>query len=234
VPALRVATFNAHWFLDRRGGDIDLLRVCKALDADVVCLQEVWRRRDGRADHEGIARKLGYELLEARVPREHNDNAPRAVRDVDGDESWWGLALLTRHPVRAATTHPLGTVFADEGHRVALRAELEVDGTAFVALCTHLTWRAWGIPKQLRRLRPLLPDGPGFAAGDFNMFGPVVAAALPGWQRAHVARTWPAPRPWCQLDHVLVNRHVGVRDASVGEYAGSDHLPVSATLELRS
>jgi endonuclease/exonuclease/phosphatase family metal-dependent hydrolase len=232
MPRLRVASFNAHWCLDRRGGDIDLLAVCKSLDVDVICLQEVWRRSDGRADHEAAANELGYELVEARVPRDHNKTAPDEVKRLDGPKSWWGIAMLTRFPVRSTTEHPLGTVFADEAHRVALRVELDVDGSPFTATCTHLTWRAWGIPKQLRRLRPHLPSGPGCAAGDFNMWGPVVSAALPGWRRTVKGRTWVAPRPLHQLDHILVNDRVQVLDATIGEFNGSDHLPVRATLDF--
>jgi endonuclease/exonuclease/phosphatase family metal-dependent hydrolase len=232
MPTVRVASFNAHWCLDRRGGDIDLLAVCKALDADVICLQEVWRRSDGRADHEAAANALGYELVEARVPRDHNDTAPGVVKHLDGAQSWWGIALLSRFPVQSSNEHPLGSVFADEAHRLALRVDLDVDGTPFTALCTHLTWRMWGIPKQLRRLRPVLPPTPGFAAGDFNMWGPVVSGALPGWRRAVRGRTWVAPRPLHQLDHIMVNEHVRVRDAFIGEFNGSDHLPVRATLDF--
>jgi endonuclease/exonuclease/phosphatase family metal-dependent hydrolase len=232
MPRLRVASFNAHWCLDRRGGDIDLVEVCKALEADVICLQEVWRRSDGRVDHEAAANALGYELVEARVPRDHNNTAPELVKQLDGEMSWWGIAMLSRFPVTSRNEHPLGTVVADEAHRLALRVELDVDGTPFTAMCTHLTWRAWGIPRQLWRLRPLLPAGPGFAAGDFNMWGPVVSGALPGWRRAVRGRTWVAPRPRHQLDHILVNDRVRVHDASIGEFNGSDHLPVRATLEF--
>ena len=232
MPVLRVASFNAHWCLDRRGGNLDLTAVCRALDADVLCLQEVWRRSDGRVDHETAATELGYELLEVRVPRDHNHTAPGPVRKIDGNQSWWGLALLTRCPVRSVTEHPLGEVFKDEAHRVAFRAELDVHGAPFVVVGTHLTWRAWGIPKQLRRLRPLLPREAGFAAGDFNMWGPVVSAALPGWRRAVRGPTWPAPRQMHQLDHILVNDRVRVRDTSIGVFNGSDHLPVTATLEF--
>jgi endonuclease/exonuclease/phosphatase family metal-dependent hydrolase len=233
MPVVRVASFNAHWCLHRRGGDIDLMGVFEDLDADVVCLQEVWRRRDGRVDHEVVADKLGYEVVEVRVPREHNKTAPDQVREIDGDRSWWGMALLSRCPVRSVTEHPLGSVFADEAHRVACRVELDVAGTPLGAVFTHLTWRAWGIPKQLRRLRPLLPRAtPGFAAGDFNMWGPIVSGALPGWRRAVRGRTWPAPRTLHQLDHILVNDMVRVCDASLADYNGSDHIPVRATLEF--
>jgi endonuclease/exonuclease/phosphatase family metal-dependent hydrolase len=233
MPVLQVASFNAHWFLRHRGGgNIDLAAICASLDADVICLQEVWRRRDGQAAHERVAREQGYELIEARVPRDHNDTAPPIVRAADGDRSWWGLAVLSRYPVRSISEHSLGSVPGDEAHRIALRAELDVSGHRLTVVATHLTWRAWGIPAQLWRLRRVLPPSntPGFAAGDFNMWGPVVSGALPGWRRAVRGRTWPAPRMLHQLDHILVNRSVRVLDASVEPFNGSDHLPIRASL----
>lgn len=232
MPVLRVASFNAHWCLHRHGGPIDLAAVVRDFEPDVLCLQEVWRRRDGIAVHEAVANELGYELVEMRIPRDHNDTAPLFVRSVDGPRSWWGMALLTRCPVTSVLEHQLGSVAGDEAHRVAVGVELDVAGQPFVVTCTHLTWRAWGIPKQLRRLRRVLPpvDQPGFAAGDFNMWGPVVQSALPGWRRAVRGRTWPAPRVWHQLDHILVNDSVTVLDTEIGSYNGSDHLPIRATL----
>src|SRR5581483_9031252 len=67
VPSVRLASYNAHWGLHRYGGDLDLTAIVAALDADVVCLQEVWRRADGHAAHEVAARALGYHLVEARI-----------------------------------------------------------------------------------------------------------------------------------------------------------------------
>jgi endonuclease/exonuclease/phosphatase family metal-dependent hydrolase len=233
MPVVRVASFNAHWGLRRKGGgDIDLVNVCKSLDADVLCLQEVWRRADGRADHETAARVLGYDLVDVPVPRDNNRRSPAQVLRVDGDRSWWGLAVLTRFPVLARSDHPLGPVVFDAADRLALKLELDVDGTPFTVVCMHLTWRAWGIPKHLYRLRKVLPATPGVAAGDCNMWGPVVSGALPGWRRAVRGRTWPAPRVQHQLDHILVNDGVRVLDSEVGEYNGSDHRPVRATIEF--
>jgi endonuclease/exonuclease/phosphatase family metal-dependent hydrolase len=234
MASVRVASFNAHWCLDRRGGDVDLVAVTSALDADVLCLQEAWRRRDRHADHEIVARKLGYELVEARVPRAHNDTAPAAVRAVDGSRSWWGLALLSRYPIGEVREYELGRVIADEADRIAVRARLDVDGTPFTVVFTHLTWRAWGIPMQLWRLRrdvlADVVDAPAAVMGDFNMWGPVVTSALPGWRRTARGRTWPAPRVRHQLDHILVTRAVRVRETGIEPYNGSDHLPVRADL----
>jgi endonuclease/exonuclease/phosphatase family metal-dependent hydrolase len=171
-------------------------------------------------------------LVDVRVPRDGNKLAPAKVREVDGDRSWWGISLLTRAPVTSVSEHALGPVIFDDADRIAMRVELDVEGAPFTVVCTHLTWRAWGIPKHLYRLRKVLPPGPGIAAGDCNMWGPIVSGALPGWRRAVRGRTWPAPRVQHQLDHILVNRGVRVRESEVCEFTGSDHLPVRATIEF--
>ncbi len=88
---------------------------------------------------------------------------------------------------------------------------------------------------QLRRLRPQLPppEQPTVIVGDFNLWGPAVAAMLPGWRRAVRGRTWPAHRPHSQIDHVLVRDDVDVVDATILGEVGSDHRPLRVTLRLR-
>jgi endonuclease/exonuclease/phosphatase family metal-dependent hydrolase len=142
--------------------------------------------------------------------------------------------MLSRYPVREVREYQLGDVVADEASRIAVRVRIDVDGTPFTVVFTHLSWRAWGIPMQLWRLRRnVLADlraTPAAVMGDFNMWGPVVTTALPGWRRTARGPTWPAPRVRHQLDHILVTRAVEVSDTGIEPYNGSDHLPVRADL----
>ena len=72
--------------------------------------------------------------------------------------------------------------------------------------------------------------GPTVIAGDCNMWGPPIAAVLRGRRRAVRGRTWPAPRPHSQIDHIWIDRHLRALDGRVGDDVGSDHRPVRATL----
>jgi len=99
---------------------------------------------------------------------------------------------------------------------------------------THMSHITHGSHAQYRLLSDLLPPPTTAAvlAGDMNLWGPPVNSYLRGWRRAVTTRTWPAYRPHSQLDHVLVTPSVSVLDARAGAFAGSDHLPVVATLAL--
>jgi endonuclease/exonuclease/phosphatase family metal-dependent hydrolase len=65
-----------------------------------------------------------------------------------------------------------------------------------------------------------------------NLWGPPVSSYVRGWRRAVTGRTWPALRPHSQLDHIMVTPPVVVTGARIGEFAGSDHRPVVATLSV--
>ena len=234
MARVSVANFNAHWCLDAHGTTFDLSSVVASLDADVVVIEEVWRRSDGSALHETAAAELGYRLHELMLPRRHNRTAPPLARKVDGNKSRWGLAVLTKLPVLSMHTHPLPRVPLDPARRFALSFVLDAGGPELTVVATHLTHRPWGSAWHLRSLARVLPDPgtPAVALGDLNMWGPVVTAVLRDYRRAVVGRTWPSHRPHSQLDHILVNAAVTVVDSEVLGRTDSDHLPVRATLQI--
>ncbi len=131
----------------------------------------------------------------------------------------YGVALLSRLPVRrwhvlGLTAGPLKLPlvapdprtgsrrlwwFPDEP-RAAIAAEL--DGLTVVG--THLSFAAPSAARQLRRLHRWtagLP-GPVVVAGDLNLGGSL-SALVTGGNRLVTGRTWPAPDPKVQFDHVL-------------------------------
>lgn len=44
---------------------------------------------------------------------------------------------------------------------------------------------------------------------------------------------WPAGLPWMRLDHILADDAWNIRSCKVGQSNGSDHRPITATIELR-
>jgi endonuclease/exonuclease/phosphatase family metal-dependent hydrolase len=56
--------------------------------------------------------------------------------------------------------------------------------------------------------------------------------AAPGYRGTVRGRTYPAGRPWIQLDHLLVRGPVRVSAAAVADPVGSDHLPIRAELRV--
>lgn len=232
------ATFNAQYGL-RPGRDsweaYDLVGACRRLEADVLVLQEVWRPDHGPGVLDALA-EHSYQVADlpltqaTRVP----GSRPRVARAGTGTV---GIAVLSRFPIRARRTLPIGRVLRDPvGPRGALGVEIDVDGTAFDVVTVHTSSRVpYGPVIHLARLRPQLPDcsRPAVVAGDCNIWGPVVARVLPTWRRAVLGRTWPAHRPHSQIDHILVNERVEVLGGEVLDNVGSDHRPVRATLRIR-
>jgi endonuclease/exonuclease/phosphatase family metal-dependent hydrolase len=146
----------------------------------------------------------------------------------------WGVAVLCRLSVRSRSDVELGQLPLDRARRGALVVELDVGGTPFVVVGTHLAHLTHGSLVQLRGLRRSLPglDQAAALAGDMNLWGPVVRSLLPGWRRAVLGRTWPARHPHSQIDHVLVTPQVQVVGGEVLGDVGSDHRPVRAELRV--
>lgn len=156
------------------------------------------------------------------------------------------LAVLWRVPARPPDVVDLGRLGGDRARRIALL--LEVDGgpgngallsprgaaSALTVVGTHMSHIRHGSPVQLRRLHRVLPPPqiPGVVVGDMNMWGPPVTALLPGWSRAVRGRTWPAPSPLFQIDHILVNEAVRVERGEVVRIGRSDHYPLRAELHV--
>jgi endonuclease/exonuclease/phosphatase (EEP) superfamily protein YafD len=124
----------------------------------------------------------------------------------------------------------LGRLHRDRARRAAIVVRLR-GGVTVVG--THMSHLTYGAPVQFVRLRRHLSDlvhGPAVLAGDMNLWGPPVAALLPGWRRALAQPTWPAWRPHSHVDHLLVRGGLEVLEAAVLPMAGSDHRPVRARL----
>lgn len=233
MPDLTVATFNTHWGVDRRGRPYDVVEACRALDADVIVLQESWRRDGAPGFAAEAARDLGYDLREVTLGRGDVHGRPRlpSPGQPRGD---WGVAVLTHLPILAEDRIDLGQLPMDPARRAALRLDLDLEGRRLAVVGTHLSHLTHGSIIQLRRLRAALPapDRPAVLAGDMNMWGPVVAAFLPGWRRSVRRRTWPAQLPHSQIDHVLVTPAVEVMGGERLGRTGSDHRPLRASLRL--
>jgi endonuclease/exonuclease/phosphatase family metal-dependent hydrolase len=217
-------------------GAFDIAGVLRSFDADVLVLQEVWWPDEGPDAIGTVAAERRASVHAASFGRGHAEPWPHylSIRPARGRI---GIAVVSRLPARPVAQLSLGHVPADPAPlRRAQQVALDVDGHDLDLFAVHLSSRLpHAPPMQLRHLRRQLPS-PGRRAvivGDFNLWGPIVTAMLPGWRRAARGRTWPAHRPHSQIDHVLVRDDVEVVDAAVLDEVGSDHRPVRVTLRLR-
>ncbi len=262
--SLTVASFNVHMGVDGWGRPYDVTGQCRALGADLCVLQESWTPDDGGpSTATRIAEALGHRVV-AEVALAHGRLlSPHPAADerwgpplfgpgkalrLDG-ERWtsskepagrgvvrgqWGIAMVSRLPVRDVEVIPLGQLRRDPARRAVIRGWVDLVGGPIAIHATHMAHITQGSHAQYRLLGSELPPVTTAAAlaGDMNLWGPPVTSYVRGWRRGITGRTWPAARPHSQLDHVMVTPPVRVTRARIGGNAGSDHRPVVVTLSI--
>jgi len=229
----RVATFNirhgapAHRRVDHRS----LLETCAALDADVLGLQEVDRRRLRscfRNQAAFVARRLGYTVVYGTVLRAgafgHYGNAllvRGSVRDVN----------LVQLP-RPSRRQPRGAILA----RVELRgADVSVGVTHLQHHPPRFKTQPREAPLQLRALLDILKQRPQprVLLGDLNLglarAKPLLAAA--GFESVPESPTFPADRPRATIDYIAVDG-LSIVHSQVAPTQTSDHRAVVADVEV--
>jgi len=189
-----------------------------------------WQRRRSFVDGDHSL------YLDSEMPMRASTRA--STRYAMAEPGAWGLAIVSKLPIRSTSVVPLGRLRRDRATRAILVAHLDLDGTPMTAVAVHMTHLTYGSPRHFARLRRELrglggPTSATVVGGDMNLWGPLVTAQLPGWHRAVTGRTWPSWGPHSQLDHLLVGRGFRVIGSRVGEDQSSDHLPVIARLQLR-
>jgi endonuclease/exonuclease/phosphatase family metal-dependent hydrolase len=251
---LRVATYNIHKGVRGIGPgkrlEIHNLGLgIEALDADLVCLQEVrhFHRRDARRFDRSSFGWPAQGQAEFLAP-EGYDVAYRSNAITRGGEH--GNALLSRWPIGDARQHDVSD------HRLEQRGLLHVpvlwEGIALHAVVVHFGLSHASRVRQVHRLcdfieREIEDHEALLVAGDFNDWGERLDAqfAEAGLRRARApltsaaaaARTltFPSIAPLFALDRIYTR---GLRCLSTFVPRGStwarmsDHLPLVAEFEL--
>jgi endonuclease/exonuclease/phosphatase family metal-dependent hydrolase len=228
-----IASLNAHGYHDRAGRPFGLDEACRELQADIVVLQETWRPEDSRDDPvDAAAAALGYRAVQHALisgTTFHSLGMPGTRPHASGV---LGLAILTRLAVTSEQTIDLGLTSGDIVRRAAQVVTVATRGGGSLRIAnTHLTYKAHVSPVQLRRLARRLSGHrhPTVIVGDLNMVWPMTLTA-PGYRRAVRGSTWPAHRPFAQLDHILIDGRLACGGGDVLDPLGSDHLPIRARL----
>ncbi len=252
---MRIATFNI--LHGRSPGDdrVDQDRFAdavRALDADVLCLQEVDRNQP-RSMHADLTAAAA----QAMGAREHRFVAAlsgtpgatwlAATGEEQPDAAAYGIALLSRYPVTGWQVLRLPPVptpapvrfpgrwrpeWVRDEPRVAVVAELQTPSGAMRVATTHLSFIQWWNNRQLRLLMRSLREGQGplVLTGDLNM-DTRRACDLTGLRPLAIGLTFPADEPAEQLDHILTDDpDLGVHHDEVVELPLSDHRALVADL----
>jgi endonuclease/exonuclease/phosphatase family metal-dependent hydrolase len=235
---VRLASFNVLHGRSLSDGQVSTERLadaCASLGADVLVLQEIDRNqaRSGGVDQTAAvaeAMGTGHWRFEPalvgepgatwRAAEAGDDAASAGVADLAGQQSGYGVGLVTKLPVRAwhvvrlraarvraPVAVPGGRgrfILLPDEPRVALAAEIEVPGGPLVVATTHLSFVPGWNQAQLRQVtRALAALGPaGVLLGDLNVPGSL-PARVTGWRALARVKTFPAANPSMQIDHAL-------------------------------
>lgn len=250
ADVLRVATYNIHKGVrgvgpQKRLEIHNLVLGIEALDADLVCLQEVrhFNHREARAfpdPHRGWPKASQGEYL---AP----DGYQVAYRtNAITPEGEHGNALLSRWPMVGDPGHHDVSDHRFE-QRGLLHVRLDWNGTAVHAIVAHLGLMHSSRVRQVERIAAFIQqhipkDECLVVAGDFNDWGERLGAPMKatGLRRAHVegaaaARTFPSRMPLFSLDRIYTRglHCIGTHVPRGPSWARmSDHLPLVAELAL--
>ncbi|MEU1123316.1 endonuclease/exonuclease/phosphatase family protein [Streptomyces sp. NPDC005899] len=246
---LRVATYNIHagsgadnvFDLDRQADGL------RALDADVIGLQEVdvhWGARSEWRDLAGeLAGRLHMRVSFAPI-YSLDPPAPGQPRRE------YGVALLSRYPIVSTENHDITRLSTQDPNPVPApgpgfaEVVLRVKGLPLHVYVTHLDYRPDPAVRaaQVADTRRIMGEDRGrkILLGDLNA-EPDAPELAPLWEELEDADpgapTFPALDPVKRIDYVAVSKAgsgaVRVRDAAVAGTLASDHRPVIADLELR-
>ena len=160
----RVVTWNLWW---RFGDEPERRRpaiaaTLAALDADVVCVQEVYGDDTGADDAATLGEHLGAEVVAA-APVFHEGRS-------------FGNAILTRWPVLEHGVECLPGVDGAPGHRRAVWAVLDAPCGPFPVICTHLAFRFDESALRLAQMGALCALAARLRAAEPRAAPPVVLA----------------------------------------------------------
>lgn len=245
---LRVVSYNIHKGFTPGNADFVLARIkesIRAIDADVVFLQEVLGQHDEHAANVPDWPLVSQFEFLADQAWPHYAYGRNAVYT----EGHHGNAILSRFPIIEWDNEDVSlTKFERRG---LLHARVEVPGSsaAVELVCLHLNLferhRKEQLDRLVARMQRMVPShSPLVIAGDFNDWRELASSKLAQelgvnevFKEKHggYARTYPSWFPWFRLDRIYV-RGFEIRSAKVLNSRAwrelSDHLPISAELGL--
>ena len=233
---LRVATYNIHRCrgLDGRTNPARIAEVIRAIEPDVIALQEVIGASSsgpGHAEELGALLGMGWVM------------AP--TRHLRG--SLFGNVVLSRHPIHHHAQYDLSWKTCEP--RGCQRVDISVGGDTLHLYNVHLGTAILERRHQATRLAGILHDRrvgePKIVLGDFNEWLKGLATNVLSERlqsidlRRHLRRrrTYPGVFPVLHLDHIYYEGTVEVVALDLPRtrlaLLASDHLPLVADLRIR-
>jgi endonuclease/exonuclease/phosphatase family metal-dependent hydrolase len=232
---VRIATYNIHRCrgMDRRVNPARIVDVLRAIDADVIALQEVvgaGPQGAGQAEEIGAGLGMGWVMNCVRTLRHHQ----------------FGNVVLSRYPIVDHSQYDLSWRTCEP--RNCQRADLEIAGRLLHVYNVHLGTAVLERRYQAGRLASYVHDrrvnGPKVILGDFNewMRGLATKTLSSLFESVDIShhlkrrRTYPGLFPVVHLDHIYYDGGVKVIGVEMPRtrkaLMASDHLPLVANLRV--
>lgn len=225
-----------------------LAEAVRSLDADLLALQEVDRglERSHAADLTAVAAEaMGAVDARFAAAISGTPGATYSAPSADADAAGYGVALLSRYPVRSwrvvrLPAIPVAVPFRPSRRqlvrvrdepRVGIVASVQTPDGELTVACTHLSFLpGWNVV-QLRLLMRALDGRHALLLGDLNLHAAAVRRV--SRMRALAAGlTFPADLPGRQLDHILGRRVTPAGPARTHLLPLSDHRALSVRVQL--
>jgi endonuclease/exonuclease/phosphatase family metal-dependent hydrolase len=235
MPTLRVATYNIHRCrgLDGRTSPSRIADVIRAIDPDIIALQEVVGaspRSAGHAEELGAQLGMGWVMASARHLR----------------HALFGNVVLSRLPILHHAQYDLSWKTCEP--RCCQRVDIAVGSHTLHLYNVHLGTAYLERRYQASRLVSFVHDRrvgqPKIVLGDFNEWMRGLATQMLSQRlksidlRAHLRRrrTYPGVFPLVHLDHIYYEGKVEVARLELPRtrlaLLASDHLPLVAELTV--
>jgi endonuclease/exonuclease/phosphatase family metal-dependent hydrolase len=235
MPTLRVATYNIHRCrgLDGRTSPSRIADVIRAIDPDIIALQEVVGaspRAAGHAEELGAQLGMGWVMAPARHLR----------------QALFGNVVLSRLPILHHAQYDLSWKTCEP--RCCQRVDIAVGSHTLHLYNVHLGTAYLERRYQASRLVSFVHDRrvgqPKIVLGDFNEWMRGLATQMLSQRlesidlRAHLRRrrTYPGVFPLVHLDHIYYEGKVEVARLELPRtrlaLLASDHLPLVAELTV--
>jgi endonuclease/exonuclease/phosphatase family metal-dependent hydrolase len=219
--------------MDRRVRPDRIAAVLRAIDPDVVALQEIvgaGPSGTSQIEEVGAALGMGWVMAPTRLLRGHQ----------------FGNAILSRHPITDHVAHDLSWKTCEP--RGAQRADVDIAGATLHVYNVHLGTAILERRHQAQRLAGIVSDrhvgGAKIVLGDFNEWmrgltttllnDRLKSVDLPALLRRK--RTYPGLFPILHLDHIYYAGRVEIVTVDLPRtrlaLVASDHLPLVADIRI--
>lgn len=224
----------------------EVIAFLKTADADIIALQETCEDERGNLA-ELIAKELGYNYADAIgmdialrfIDPELDENDERTMK--------FGPSILSKHKILKSEVIKL----TEDGKKLIVESDIEIGDQTLHIFSIHLNHTHQTHSElqdtQAENLVKFASKDKTIVMGDFNALPDssvikITNQSLKDAEQGASTPTWSVYKYGCQiclidkaihkLDYIFVSKDIDVKNFEVHISKGSDHLPISAIIEI--